>query len=90
MTRRSHARRQPVDADGYWFVCKRFGFGATPATWQGWLSTALYVAVIALAAWRLPSQAWRLALIVPVTALFIVFVWTRTRDGFGWRWGKRD
>ena len=24
---------------GYWFRPKRFGYGAVPATWQGWAAT---------------------------------------------------
>jgi len=34
----------------YWFKRKLFGWGWTPATWQGWLVTILYiVAVVAFA-----------------------------------------
>ena len=29
-----------------WFRLKRFGFGYSPATWEGWLATALLVAAI--------------------------------------------
>ena len=25
----------------YWFRPKRYGYGATPITWQGWLLTVL-------------------------------------------------
>ena len=31
----------------YWFKPKRYGYGATPATWEGWAFTGLIVAVIA-------------------------------------------
>ena len=75
------------DDDDHWFVRKRFGFGATPVTWQGWLSTALYIAIVALAAWGLPSDTLRISVIAPITVLFIAFVATRTKDDFGWRWG---
>ncbi len=30
----------------YWFRQKRFGYGATPNTWQGWLFTLVGVALI--------------------------------------------
>lgn len=29
-----------------WFKRKLYGWGWTPATWQGWLATLLYVALI--------------------------------------------
>lgn len=73
--------------DGYWFAQKRFGYGAVPATWQGWLATLAYLAVIGLFAWRLPSGALKLAAIVPVTIAYIYFIWTKTDGGFRWRWG---
>lgn len=33
-------------AQGYWFKRKTYGWGWTPATWQGWLVTGIYVAVL--------------------------------------------
>ncbi len=72
----------------HWFVRQRFGYGATPATWQGWLSVAVYLAIVALFAWRLPGGTLRIAVLTPITLGYIWFVWTRTKDGFGWRWGR--
>jgi hypothetical protein len=34
----------------YWFKPKRYGYGATPATWEGWAFTGLIVAIVAVAA----------------------------------------
>jgi len=31
---------------GYWFKSKIFGYGWTPATWQGWLVTFIFLAYI--------------------------------------------
>jgi hypothetical protein len=31
-----------------WFGPKRIGYGLSPQTWQGWLITAAFVAVITL------------------------------------------
>ncbi len=32
----------------YWFKRKVWGWGWTPATWQGWLVTVLYIVLITL------------------------------------------
>lgn len=32
-----------------WFRAKRFGWGWYPATWQGWLVTAIYIVLYTLA-----------------------------------------
>ncbi len=31
-----------------WFVPKRFGWGLTPVTWQGWVYTGIWAAVLSL------------------------------------------
>lgn len=80
--RAAHASRA-----GMWFAPKRFGYGATPVTWQGWLTTASFAAVlVAVLRWA-PSLFLKVGLGVPLTALFIWFVWTRTEGGWHWRWG---
>lgn len=35
---------------GYWFKRKLYGWGWTPATWQGWVVILLYIVVVILAA----------------------------------------
>ncbi|WP_447728402.1 hypothetical protein [Sphingomonas koreensis] len=79
---------QPHKAgQGYWFAQKRFGYGAVPVTWQGWLSTLIYLALVGLFAWRMPTGALKAAAIVPISMAYIYFIWTRTDGGFRWRWG---
>jgi hypothetical protein len=34
----------------YWFRPKRYGYGATPTTWEGWAFTGLIVAILAVGA----------------------------------------
>jgi hypothetical protein len=31
-----------------WFRRKRIGFGVTPQTWQGWVSVALFLGILAI------------------------------------------
>ncbi len=79
----------------YWFKQKRYGFGAAPASWQGWALTAAYVLVIfALSGW-LTEAALRaesrlvpfLALVTVATIIFVGIAWRTTEGGFRWRWG---
>ncbi len=79
-TRRVRSAVASRESD-HWFVQKRFGYGAVPVTWQGWLSVALHIAAVALLAWLLPTDLLRLATIVPVTIAYLVLVGTRTRGG---------
>ena len=79
----------------YWFRPKRYGYGATPVTWQGWAITIAALVVVVVATIRLSAlsavdpQFWMIVVIdaVVITALWIVS--RRKTDGeWRWRWGK--
>ncbi len=77
-----------------WFVRKTYGYGWTPATWQGWACIAFYVgAAIAGAFWLIPDSSEG----VPVAYLAYLFLisvdlvlvsWL-TGEKPRWQWGKR-
>ncbi|MBX3595704.1 hypothetical protein [Sphingomonas sp.] len=73
--------------EGYWFAPKLFGYGATPATWQGWLSLFGFVGAIALLAHTIRQPGLLIAAVAPLTIAYIWFVYTKTDGGFHWRWG---
>ncbi len=75
---------------GYWFVPKLYGFGASPATWQGWLSIAIFVAATVAIVKLVPSDAIRFGLIVPLLIGFCVLCAVKTDGGLSWHWGNRD
>ena len=75
----------------YWFRQKRFGYGATPNTWQGWLftiaSAVLTVAVVIAADFQ-ADNAKRFLLIaigLPLVLVPTVFISHAKTEG-GWRW----
>ena len=74
-----------------WFVPKRYGYGASPISWQGWALTIGFVLVtIALAVTfgRRPLQLF--AILVPLLVVFTVICARTTRGGWRWRWGGED
>ncbi len=80
----------------YWFKPKKYGYGATPATWQGWavtLATVLAVVAVSLCLRFTAKSLWTLAALVifDVLALgVLVIISRRTTDGeWRWRWGDR-
>jgi hypothetical protein len=54
---------------GCWFRPKRFGLGAVPASWQGWLLTLVVLVCAVLVGWIAEQRGpiW-LALLVPLLA----------------------
>ncbi len=80
----------------YWFKAKKYGWGWTPASWQGWLILGIFVILMMFNAYRLGvmSQSFHgditgflLENIVMIGILFMICM--RTGEKLKWRWGKR-
>jgi hypothetical protein len=82
-----------------WFKPKRFGYGATPVSWQGWAVTLGGVALIAAAGFFLLSPfddaepaSGRVILFVVlaacVAAALSLVAWRTTEGPWRWRWGR--
>jgi len=84
-------RRRYTPRPGYWFVPRAFGWGATPATWQGWAATMALIAMAVPIA-MLAENRGRvyLALLAPLILGFVWLAWTRTDGEWRWRWGFDD
>ncbi len=39
-----------------WFKRRRYGWGWTPVSWQGWLSVAIFVAIVISSLFTLPMK----------------------------------
>ncbi len=80
----------------YWFKPKRYGWGATPVTWQGWavtIGTVLVMVAVSLFLRLTEKHHW-----VPVATFTfdalalgaLLIVSRRKTDGeWRWRWGDR-
>lgn len=80
----------------YWFKPKRYGYGATPTTWQGWavtLGTVAAMVAVSLFLRLNEPHDWSAAVMLgfDALALALLFVVSRRRtDGeWRWRWGDR-
>jgi hypothetical protein len=75
-----------------WFAPKRYGYGSGfPIRWQGWAVTLAYVAAVLGTALLLRNRPLQvMAVILPLTAVFIVIAARTTRGGWRWRWGQKD
>jgi hypothetical protein len=79
----------------HWFRQKRFGYGATPNTWQGWLFTVVSAALtlgVIIAANFMRGNAERFLLIaigLPLVLVPTVLI-SRAKTEGGWRWRSGD
>ena len=64
-----------------WFRRKRFGWGLQPSSWQGWVITIAYVAiVITLGATLAASQGWLFATLFAIVTAVYLLVAFLTKD----------
>lgn len=83
--------------NNYWFKRRRYGYGWTPVTVQGWSTVLIYALVVMLAANQLlgdpnqtPNENLGLFLIVfAIATTVLVFISLRKGPQPRWRWGAR-
>jgi amino acid transporter len=74
-----------------WFAPKRYGYGATPITWQGWALTFGFVVLTIFLSMTLAQRPLELfAILTPLVIAFMVIGAKTTRGGWRWRWGDDD
>lgn len=82
----------------YWFKRKRYGYGWTPSTWQGWLVCAIYLVLVVLGALFIGRSGDEPAaedllvffttLIVATATLIVVTYYKGPKPK--WRWGATN
>ena len=78
------------DEDNPWFAAKTYGYGwGLPATWQGWVTVGIYVALLTAALIALTTPTARLVCAVVLTIVFVGIVAWKGERPVKWRWGRR-
>ncbi|MEK7639280.1 MAG: hypothetical protein AAB388_03925 [Patescibacteria group bacterium] len=80
--------------EGYWFKRKLYGWGWTPARWQGWAITFVYLVFVfwwvSIFAQNAQAADNTLSVLLPIigaTLLFLIITW-KTGEAPKWQWGK--
>jgi hypothetical protein len=80
----------------YWFKPKRYGYGATPVTRQGWavtLGTVLAMVAVSLGLRLRAKSLWALLALLLFDAAaistLVAVSYRKTEGGWRWRWGDR-
>ena len=80
----------------YWFKPKRYGYGATPCSWQGWAVTIAGVLAVLAASLCVRLEAnnpWALAALLTFDAIvlgvLVIVSYCKTDGEWRWRWGNR-
>jgi hypothetical protein len=74
----------------YWFKPHRYGIGAYPSSWEGWLSIPAFAAVMVMAITTFQPDRRPFVFAFVETALVGMYVWLawiKTDGEWRWRWG---
>ncbi|OGJ01455.1 hypothetical protein A3G98_00890 [Candidatus Nomurabacteria bacterium RIFCSPLOWO2_12_FULL_37_8] len=80
----------------YWFKAKLYGWGWTPATWQGWLVLAIWLVLVLFFAFAIdehsPTREIVLTFILPLVLLTVTLIRIcyKTGEKPRWQWGPKD
>ncbi len=78
---------------GYWFKRKLYGWGWTPATWQGWLTLFLFVTLVVFFSLTIDRTSSKsevfFTFFLPVLLLTVTFIRICYKKGEApkWQWG---
>lgn len=79
-----------------WFRAKKYGWGWTPATWQGWFSVIVYVAVIVRFAFILNEREhsgsdflMNFVLFAAIPTLLLTWLCHEKGEKPHWSWGEK-
>lgn len=82
----------------FWFKPKKYGYGFTPISWEGWLATLIFILVLLISAYinnfdspTLSSkEGLRFLLdVLILTTLFSILSKNKLDGELGWRWGNK-
>ncbi len=80
-----------------WFRAKEYGWGWTPATWQGWLLMLVYVVLVSFIFSHFDSISLSFSdsriILFPLTVLLkflLILFCFATGEKPSWRWGRKD
>lgn len=72
-----------------WFAPQAYGIGAgLPISWRGWAMLGVFLAVVLATGLAFQDRPIVLiAIVIPLTAVFLLIAARTTRGGWRWRWG---
>ena len=79
-----------------WFKAKKYGWGWSPATWQGWLITLIFVGIVSYRGLVVQemfdtatSFVWRYVFETLLLTIILIGICFVTGEKPRWRWGDK-
>ncbi len=76
-----------MESKNLWFKSKKYGWGWTPATWQGWAIIIIYT-LLTIFILAIDPISWLSYVVTFILTLILLFICYKTGERPRWRWGK--
>ena len=81
----------------YWFKRRRYGYGWTPVTWQGWLTVVFFLVVVLYGTVALDDtpnntsskEALIYLVFLSINVVLLVIISSKKGPKPKWRWGNK-
>lgn len=78
-----------IKINDYWFKPKKYGYGAYPYTWEGWLVMLGYILLLILIIKNITFDRYLFYISILMWTISLVFLSKEKTDGeWKLRWGK--
>jgi hypothetical protein len=81
----------------YWFKPKKYGYGASPSSWEGWALTAAYCLIVWACAAEIATHVHSTTIVIPsamvaaaATVVLVVVAMKKTDGRWGWNAGAKQ
>ena len=77
----------------YWFKPKRYGYGAEPITWEGWILVAAFIGyLLYISTFLVDDESSKQYLWYVFGGIVVIWYVSKikTEEDWKWNWGKRD
>lgn len=81
----------------YWFKRRRYGYGWTPVSWQGWLVIIVFIVIVVSGSVvlgdtprnTLSSEALIYVALLLIAVILLIFISSKKGPSPKWRWGVK-
>ena len=74
----------------YWFARKKYGYGWSPSTWQGWLTILIYFLLILIAGLFLAESSLNMFMYIVIVATISLLALCGFKGPTPkWQWGDK-
>jgi uncharacterized membrane protein YhaH (DUF805 family) len=71
-----------------WFKAKRYGWGWTPCSWQGWIVLLIWLTLFVFSVVKIDRELVKNVFVIIIMFFVLIYICYKKGEKPRWRWGK--